>query len=125
MSDTSAAAAIRAHIARVAALRECAHTAGEAEAVNAIKRLQAARFRTTYADLAASAATSKAVAFFLDELYGVHDFARRDDQFARIAGGLGRLFPEAVAQLAVDLAEVHSLTAVLDHAMGRLWLQQG
>lgn len=125
MGDTPAATAIRAHLARVAALRDVAQTSGEAEAVSVIKRLQAARFRYAYADLAASSATRKAVSFFLDELYGEHDFARRDDQFARIAGGLERLFPDAVSQLAVALAEIHALTEELDHTMARLWLQQG
>src|SRR5690606_26370646 len=57
-----------------------------------------------------------------EELYGVHDFVRRDAQFGRIAGALERLFPEAVAQLAVDLAETHALTEVLDHGLAEHWL---
>ncbi|RZL05671.1 MAG: hypothetical protein EOP40_19540, partial [Rubrivivax sp.] len=74
-------------------------------AVTEVKELQALRFRATYADLIQDPACAPATRFFLDELYGVHDFAQRDAQFGRIAGAVERLFPEAVAQLAVDLAE--------------------
>ena len=63
-----------------------------------------------------------ATAFFLDELYGEHDFAQRDAQFARIASAIERLFPEAVADLAVDLAETHALTETLDHQLAEQWL---
>jgi hypothetical protein len=93
-------------------------------AVTEVKQLQAQRFRATYADLIQDPACAPATRFFLDELYGVHDFAQRDAQFGRIAGAVERLFPEAVAQLAVDLAETHALTEVLDHELARHWLTQ-
>lgn len=122
MSTASASAAIRANLERVAQLRAQAAIQGEAEAVTTIKRLQARRFEATYADFAQRADSAPAVRFFLRELYGEHDFSRRDDQFGRIAGALERLFPAAVAQLAVDLTEVHALTELLDHALARRWL---
>jgi hypothetical protein len=118
----SPASAIRANLARVATLRAQAALAGEHEAVTTIKQLQARRFEVTYADFAAVPASRPAVRFFLEELYGEHDFSRRDEQFGRIAGALERLFPAAVAQLAVDLTETHALTEVLDHALARAWL---
>jgi hypothetical protein len=120
----SAADRIRMHLDRVAQLRQQARSAGLERAVEDIKRLQAQRFRATYADVLQHPTYAPATHFFLDELYGVHDFAQRDAQFARIAGALERLFPEAVAQLAVDLAETHALTEVLDHAMATHWLPQ-
>lgn len=91
-------------------------------AVLSVKQLQARRFRATYADLARHARSQPAVRFFLDELYGEHDFSHRDEQFGRIAGALERLFPSAVGQLAVDLAEMHALTERLDHALASHWL---
>ena len=125
MSHTpSAADRIRTHLDRVAQLRQQARSAGLDRAVDDVKRLQAQRFRATYADFLKHPAYAPATHFFLEELYGVHDFALRDAQFARIAGALERLFPEAVAQLAVDLAETHALTEVLDHAMATHWLTQ-
>ncbi|QHE88740.1 hypothetical protein F9K07_03770 [Hydrogenophaga sp. BPS33] len=93
-------------------------------AVRGVKELQAQRFRATYGDFLRHPVYAPTARFFLDELYGVHDFAQRDAQFARIAGALERLFPEAVAQLAIDLAEAHALTEVLDHEMATYWLAQ-
>ena len=60
----------------------------------------------------------------MEELYGEHDFRERDRQFGRIASAIERLFPEAVAQLAVDLAETHALTETLDHQLANHWLDQ-
>jgi hypothetical protein len=122
--NPSAADRIRTHLERVSGLREQARTAGLDHAVNEVKHLQAERFRATYADFLEHPVYAPATRFFLEELYGVHNFARRDAQFARIAGALERLFPEAVAQLAVDLAEAHALTEMLDHHMATHWLPQ-
>lgn len=120
----SAADQIRSHLERVSALRQQARSAGLDRAVREVKELQAQRFRATYGDFLRHPVYAPATRYFLDELYGVHDFAQRDAQFARIAGALERLFPEAVAQLAVDLAETHALTEVLDHDMATYWLAQ-
>lgn len=123
MSPTSNASdLIRTHLARVNQLREQAQGAGLRGAVDSIKHLQAQRFRGTYVDFLEHPRYGSATRFFLDELYGVHDFARRDAQFARIAGALERLFPAAVSQLAVDLSETHALTEVLDHQLALQWL---
>ena len=121
---TQAAERIRTHLAQVNHLREQANATGLAQAVLAIKQLQAQRFRATYADFLADDRHAAATRFFLEELYGEHDFQQRDNQFARIAGALERLFPDAVAQLAVDLAEIHALTETLDHQLATHWLAQ-
>lgn len=115
---------IRRHLQRVFELRQRASTAGSISAVLSIKRLQAQRFRSTYADFLARSASAPAVRFFLEELYGEHDFSRRDAQFGRIAGALERMFPPAVSQLAVDLTETHALTESLDHEMAVQWAFQ-
>ena len=119
---TSASDLIRTHLERVSELRAKAQAEGFHTAVDAVKHLQARRFRGTYADFLHDPRYAPATRFFLDELYGVRDFGRRDSQFARIAGALERLFPEAVSQLAVDLAETHALTEVLDHQLAAHWL---
>jgi len=121
---TQAAERIRTHLARVTHLRDHAATAGLAQAVHEVKKLQARRFRATYSDFLGDARHSPAAQFFLDELYGEHDFRERDSQFGRIAGAIERLFPEAVTQLAVDLAETHALTETLDHQLAHHWLAQ-
>jgi len=117
--SASAADRIRTHLDRVQQLRLQARAAGMDAAVTEVKQLQAQRFRATYADLIRDPRCAAATRFFLDELYGVRDFAQRDAQFGRIAGALERLFPQAVPQLAVDLAETHALTEVLDHELAR------
>lgn len=87
-----------------------------------IKRLQAQRFRATYDDLLHTPRYQGAAHFFLSELYGEQDYAQRDQQFARIASTIARLFPEAVVETAAALAEVHALTEKLDDRMARQWL---
>lgn len=124
IQNLSAAEQIRAHLERVSHLRQEAGAAGFNHAVADIKRLQAQRFRATYADFLRHPVYAPATRFFLEELYGVHDFAQRDAQFARIAGAIERLFPQAVAQLAIDLAETHALTEALDYQMATHWLAQ-
>lgn len=124
MSDHTADR-IRAQLAAVSALREQARDEGLNAAVSSVKCLQARRFRGTYADFLIDPVQGQATRFFLDELYGDHDFAGRDAQFGRIAGALERLFPEAVTELAVDLAEMHALTETLDHALAMHWLSIG
>ena len=116
---------IRAQLNAVSALREQARSEGLDTAVSAVKRLQARRFRTTYSDMLAHPVQGPAARFFLDELYGDHDFVQRDSQFGRIAGALERMLPEAVAELAVDLAEMHALTETLDHTLAEHWIALG
>jgi len=89
-----AAQTIRAAIARVESLRVRAQdTPNLGAALHAVKRLQAQRFAGTYADLLTQGAYGAATRFFLNELYGAHDFAQRDAQFARIADALQTLSP--------------------------------
>lgn len=123
-TSLSAASQIRMHLERVVHLREQAHRAGLATAVHQVKQLQARRFRATYSDFFVTSRYGPATRFFLDELYGEHDFSQRDEQFGRIAAALERLFPEAVGQLAVDLAETHALTETLDHQLAEHWMGQ-
>lgn len=114
---------IRDAIDQVFALRAKAAAEPElGQAVSAIKRLQALRFRGSYADLLESADFGEASRFFLDELYGERDYAERDTQFARIAGGLAAVLPGPVMGTAVALAQLHALTEQLDHAMAAQWL---
>lgn len=123
-APNSATDRIRRQLERVTHLRTQAQQDGLSTAVHQVKQLQARRFRATYADFMTDPRHAAATAFFLDELYGEHDFAQRDAQFARIAGAIERLFPEAVADLAVDLAETHALTESLDHRLAAHWLAQ-
>lgn len=87
--------------------------------VMAVKRFQHARFERTYQDLLASPRYRRSAQFFLWDLYGPHDFADRDAQFARVVPGLVRLFPHDVVQTVGSLSELHALSEELDTAMAR------
>jgi hypothetical protein len=90
-----------------------------AAAVQRLKAYQQRRFETTYADLLADPRYAAAARFFLDELYGPHDFTRRDAQFARIVPALVRLFPREVVATVQHLAALHALSEELDTQMAR------
>jgi hypothetical protein len=121
-----AAVTIRNSMEAVATLRETA-TADPAlgAALAAVKRLQAERFRRCYADLMSSKEFGPASRFFLEELYGDADYAKRDQQFARIAGTLATVFPASVVATAVSLSQLHLLTEELDHSMAAYAVQHG
>ncbi len=93
-----------------------------ARASAAVKRFQAQRFQATYADLLHSPRYKAAAHFFLHELYSDKNYADRDQQFARIATTIARIFPQAVVNTAGALAEVHALTEKLDDLMAQQWL---
>lgn len=119
-----AARAIRDAVAAVTRLRQSASgDAALGDALLQVKRLQSRRFSGTYADLLAGGVYAPAARFFLQELYGDKDYARRDEQFARIAGAIEKLFPAHVAGTAAALAQLHALTEDLDVQMARLWLR--
>jgi len=112
------AAGIARHLEAVAAERARRAAAPPLLAkVNALKAYQQARFSHTYADLLASDRYGAASRYFLDELYGPKDFSARDDQFARVAPKIARVFPNQVAGTLATLSELHALSEALDTAM--------
>jgi hypothetical protein len=120
-----AARKIRESVGAVEQLRRSAQRQpGLASRIGEVKRLQSRRFAGTYADLLRDPVYGAASRFFLDELYSDKDFEERDQQFARIAGAIERLFPEQVADTAASLAQLHALTEDLDQSMARFWLEE-
>ena len=85
--------------------------------VEQVKHFQQARFERTYADLLAQPAYAAVTRFFLDELYGPHDFTARDAQFARIVPALERLFAAEIIGTVGLLGELHALSERLDSRM--------
>lgn len=86
--------------------------------VQAVKAYQHKRFEETYADLLRSGRYGPAARFFLDELYGPTDFARRDQQFARVVPALVRLFRQEILETVEALTSLHALSEALDSEMG-------
>lgn len=85
--------------------------------VRAVKQFQHSRFENTYADLLGSPRYARAARFFLDDLYGPHDFTERDGQFERIVPALVRLFPHDIVQTVRSLSELHALSESMDTQM--------
>lgn len=104
-------------------LRQQRQMHGElARRTQSLRQWQAERFRNTYADVLKDAHMGPAALFFLTELYSEQEHSRRDAQFARIAGAIERLFPQAVVQTATLLAKLHALSETLDACMASRWL---
>jgi hypothetical protein len=75
----------------------------------AVKQFQANRLRATYPDLLASDRYREPCEFFLDELYGAHDFDRRDAEAQRVVPKLAKMLPARAVEtllLAVQLDEM-------------------
>src|SRR5574340_1682572 len=87
--------------------------------VIALKDYQSRSFARTYADLLVHPRYGAAARFFLQELYGPHEFADRDAQFARVVPSIVHLFPGDLAGTIETLAELHALSETLDDAMAR------
>jgi hypothetical protein len=113
--------AILQHLRTVEAEREArARDSVLGERVVAVKKYQHARFERSYTDLLSQPRYGAAARFFLNELYGPHDFSERDAQFARVVPGLVRLFPREIVHTVSTLGELHALSETLDSSMARL-----
>jgi hypothetical protein len=88
-----------------------------AQRVLALKAYQQRRFSLTYADLLAAPRYEAVARFFLDELYGPHDFTERDAQLARVVPTLVRVFPHQTVAAVRGLSELHALSEQLDTVM--------
>lgn len=97
--------------------RRRANDLGLRDRVESVKRFQHTRFERTYRDLLSGGEQTAAARFFLEELYGPHDFSARDAQFARIVPGLVRIFPPEIVGTVRTLSELHALSERLDDAL--------
>lgn len=112
---STAAQSILAHLETVFAERAKRMAVPSIAAkVTALKAYQQDRFALTYADLLHSRRYGPAARFFLQELYGPSDFARRDRQFARVVPALVRLFPPEIVATVESVARLHALSERLD-----------
>ncbi|HRQ65309.1 MAG TPA: hypothetical protein PKZ76_10695 [Xanthomonadaceae bacterium] len=82
-----------------------------------LQRWQSRRLALSFADLAKHPRFAAATRFFLDDLYGEHDFSARDHAIERVAPLLVRLLSEPVIATVADAVEVGALSHRLDLAM--------
>jgi len=90
---------------------------GAAVARATLRRFQAARMTLTHADLLAASETRAAAQFFLDDLYGTHDFTQRDADIERIIPMMERLMPVSALQTIAEAIELDALSESLDRLM--------
>ena len=102
------------------------HAAREAAAdpdfdarVHAVKGWQQQRLRRCYADLAADPQYAKAIAFFLEELYGTKDSAIRDRDLIRMYPTMKRLLPKFAFDTVERALELDVLAEEFDQALAR------
>ncbi|MBV8634554.1 MAG: hypothetical protein JO002_08705, partial [Burkholderiaceae bacterium] len=83
----------------------------------ALRRFQSARMAQTHADLLADPNTRGAAHFFLDDLYGTHDFTQRDADIERIIPMMEKLLPVSALRTIAEAIELDALSEILDRAM--------
>ena len=84
-----------------------------------LRRWQAQRLREGFARFLADPARRPAAEFFLTDVYGDHDFSRRDADIARVLPAMQRLLPGALLETVADAIELGALTQALDLRMAK------
>ena len=96
--------------------------AGDADMMarlQALRAWQSARLAATYADLRTDPRHQAAIEFFLDEIYGTHDFAPRDRELHRAWSILEKTLPTAAMRVLGDALDLELLSLELDCAVAR------
>ena len=103
---------------RVAALREQMRTHPEDQQDrDRLRQWQADRLGRTHSDLLESDRYGPAAAFFLTDLYGPGDCARRDADVMRVMPTAERLLPESGLKVLAQAIELDALSEELDYLM--------
>lgn len=84
---------------------------------------QAQRLQASFAGFLGDPERRPAAQFFLTDLYGEHDFSRRDADIARVIPMMQKLLPAALLKTVADGIELAALTHALDLRMAEA-LQQ-
>ena len=87
--------------------------------VIAVKAWQQRRLRRCYADLAADPRYAKAIAFFLEELYGTKDSAIRDRDLIRMYPTMKRLLPKFAFEIVDRALQLDVLAEEFDQALAK------
>lgn len=85
----------------------------------AVKQFQADRLRATYPDLLASHRYAEPCEFFLDELYGAHDFDQRDAEAQRVVPKLAKMLPARAVETLLLAVQLDEMSERFDSEMAR------
>jgi hypothetical protein len=85
--------------------------------LQALQRWQVERLQLTYADFSADRRHRAALAFFIEDLYGPHDFTQRHRDLRKVLYQWERLLGERARQAVMHALELEALTQSLDLAV--------
>ena len=85
-----------------------------------VRRWQAARLEASFARFLADPRRQAAARFFLTDVYGDHDFSRRDADLARVLPLMQGLLPAALLDTVADGIELGVLTQAFDLRMAQV-----
>jgi hypothetical protein len=87
------------------------------ERLRRLQQWQAQRLERTYIDLSTSPKYGSTIRFFLEELYGPHDFSARDRDLRKVLAQWERRLPQHASQAVLYALELEVLTQELDLLM--------
>lgn len=79
-----------------------------------VRRWQAQRLEAGFAEFLGDPRSAPAARFFLSDVYGAHDFSRRDADIAKVMPMMQRLLPDVLLRTVTDGIELGALTHALD-----------
>jgi hypothetical protein len=117
VTKASGAAALKSQLARVRRARDPSDVRNHDPRLKNLQNWQAARLERDYSDVRLVPKNRLACNFFLNELYGDADFARRDHDVERIYPIMVKVLPGAVLGTVSRAVELNALSHELDMAM--------
>ncbi len=117
ISKASGAAALKSQLERVRRARDPSDARNADPRLKNLQIWQAARLERDYSDVRLVPKNRLACNFFLNELYGDADFARRDNDVERIYPIMVKVLPGAVLGTVSRAVELNALSHELDLAM--------
>jgi hypothetical protein len=116
-----AARRLRLELDRNRALREeRARDKAAEKGMQLLREWQVERLKRTHADLLASPRYQRAARFFLSDIYGPRDFAKRDESIERVYSSMVTVLPPAALHTIAVAVEVHVLSTELDRALWKV-----
>lgn len=90
-----------------------------------VRQWQARRLERSFRDFLADPRTAPAARFFLSDVYGDHDFSRRDADIARVLPMMQRLLPGPLLATVADGIALSALSHALDLRMAAALERRG
>ncbi|WP_032096004.1 MULTISPECIES: FFLEELY motif protein [unclassified Alteromonas] len=107
------------HIHRVNAQRDLANKLNLMALIHQLQDWQCQRLLVSHDDLAKQQRYQKAMAFFVEELYGPKDFSQRDADLVRVIPKLAKVLPEKAMNAMNDALSLNALSFDLDMEMAQ------